>query len=509
MALEFRVGPDTINSYRRLSYEPWYAIAEFVDNSTQNYFDNKDALDMAFAEEGDSLHVAITYDREAGYLRIADNAMGMSYEELKRALHVGLPPANATGRSRYGMGLKTASSWMGNRWKITTKKRGEQYEYQVTVDVRQIAAGEPGLDEHPSLKPADKHYTIIEIFEHNRSFQGRTLGKIANYLSSMYREDFRRGVLTLEWRGQMLTWTEHDDRLLRAKNGDIYKKEFAFQVDGKDIHGWVGILNSGSRSEAGFSILHSGRVIKGWPDSWRPSSLFGQIGGSNDLINQRLVGEIHLNDFDVSHTKDDILWLGSQEDDVEEALEKHCGDYAKIAKDYRKTADDERGPSDHETNAAIDELRRELESPEMVDSIEITEVPPPEIVQEAVRSVTDNVKGRTETFRAELPHVTVRGYVEPDLSPNDPYVVVDAAKEDEVLVIINIAHPHWKQIKGSDGILNYFRHCMYDGLAEWKARRKAAALSPDTIKLLKDRYLRVSFEIEMNERRPTDGDSSN
>jgi hypothetical protein len=54
------------------------------------------------------------------------------------------------------------------------------------------------------------------------------------------------------------------------------------------------------------------------------------------------------------------------------------------------------------------------------------------------------------------------------------------------------------QLKGSDGVLNYLRHCVYDGIAEWKAIHKAAGLNPDTIKILKDQLLRVPFEIEMN-----------
>ena len=37
---------------------------------------------------------------------------------------------------------------------------------------------------------------------------------------------------------------------------------------------------------------------------------------------------------------------------------------------------------------------------------------------------------------------------------------------------------------------------MYDGLAEWQARRKQANLDPGTIKFLKDRLLRLSGEIE-------------
>ena len=33
---------------------PWHAIAEFVDNSTQSYFDNRQALDAAYKAEGES-----------------------------------------------------------------------------------------------------------------------------------------------------------------------------------------------------------------------------------------------------------------------------------------------------------------------------------------------------------------------------------------------------------------------------------------------------------------------
>src|SRR5690606_34554516 len=153
------------------------------------------------------------------------------------------------------------------------------------------------------LRP-DEHYTIIEITEHNQRFRGRTLGKIKDFLRSMYREDFRNGTLKLEWQGSDLTWDELDVRLLKAHDGTTYKKDFTFKVDDKDVRGWVGILQHGSRADAGFSIIHCGRVVKGWPDAWRPEDLYGQLLGSNDLVNQRLVGEIHLDAFEVSHTKD-------------------------------------------------------------------------------------------------------------------------------------------------------------------------------------------------------------
>ena len=46
--MQLQFGLDAIRNYRRLSYKPWYALAEFVDNSTQSYFNNQSVLDDAY-----------------------------------------------------------------------------------------------------------------------------------------------------------------------------------------------------------------------------------------------------------------------------------------------------------------------------------------------------------------------------------------------------------------------------------------------------------------------------
>ncbi len=48
----------------------------------------------------------------------------------------------------------------------------------------------------------------------------------------------------------------------------------------------------------------------------------------------------------------------------------------------------------------------------------------------------------------------------------------------------------------SQDILNYLRHCTYDGLSEWKARQKASRIDPDTIRILKDGFLRLPMKME-------------
>jgi hypothetical protein len=499
MALELKIGLDAITSYKRLAYTPWHALAEFVDNSTQSYFDNMEVLDRAFEQDGEILEVSIAYDKDTGELRISDNSIGMSLKDLEDALHVAQPPKNTSGRSKYGMGLKTAACWLGNIWTIKTKKLGETVEHHATINVEKIAGGEGAL-EYSGIegRSPDKHFTLIEIRDMNRNFHGRTLGKIRDFLSSMYREDFRAKRLKLLWNGATLEWKDLDDRLLHAVDGTIYKKDFSFDVEGKAIRGWVGILDKGGRADAGFSVIHCGRVVRGWPDNWRPTSLYGQLQGSNDLANQRLVGEIHLDNFEVSHTKDDILWLGDQEEEVERKLLEHCGGYRQAALDRRKGNDDGRGPSETETNVALDELKKELTSPEMVDIIELEAVPAPDVVDLQAQTIADSIAALEPTFFSFIGTLGVKGFLRDDMSPNDPYVTHDSTHENEVSIIINQCHPHWKQLKGSDGVLNYLRHCVYDGIAEWRAIHKAGALSPNTIKYLKDRLLRVPFEIEMN-----------
>jgi len=496
MSLQFKIGLDSVASYRRLNYTPWHALAEFVDNSTQAYFDFRDDLDRLFLEENDRLEVSIVYDRQEGVIQVSDNSSGMDQGVLERALHVAQRPPNPVGRSKYGMGMKTAACWLGDVWSIKTKKFGSTTEYFVEVDVERVAQGDPELrEETRGGLDENKHYTLIEIRNLRRSFQGRTIGKIKDFLRSMYREDLRQDLLTLLWNGEELVWEELDDRLLKSQDGKTYKKDFKFEVDAKSAHGWVGVLASGSRSRAGFSILNSGRVIKGWPDSWRPSSLYGQFQGSNDLINQRLVGEIHLDGFDVSHTKDDIDWYGDEQEIVETKLAEECWDYRQVAKEHRKGAD-QRGPSDIETETALEELKQELNAPEIVDAIELEVTPEPPAITEAFHTLIEEERRTEATFRVVIQDITLTAYVDRNRSPNDPYFVCDATRRDEVFVVINQAHPHWLLLMGSEGVLNFLRHCIYDALAEHMARHKKGVIEPDTIKMFKDKFLRIPFEVE-------------
>ena len=80
MSIQLQIGLDVISSYKRLAYTPWHAIAEFIDNSTQAYFNNKSRLDKVYKTNHTKLVVHITTgtDSLGEFIRIKDNSIGMS-----------------------------------------------------------------------------------------------------------------------------------------------------------------------------------------------------------------------------------------------------------------------------------------------------------------------------------------------------------------------------------------------------------------------------------------------
>lgn len=502
--IELKLDYEIVGSYKRLSYKLWYAIAEFVDNSTQAYFNYKEILDKLFQVNNDSLTVFIVYgnDDDGEFIKIIDNSIGMSQEELQRSVTIGKPPEVTTGRSRYGLGMKTAACWMGDYWEVCSKKLGENTECTVLFDVNEVASGNKDL---PILKKdakQDEHYTIITIKKLHKRLHPRSAGKTKDFLRSMYRRDFESYDFKLFWQGERLTWVGFDNRLLKNKDGGLVKRPFEFTINNKKVFGWAGVFETGSRADAGFSLIQANRVIKGWPDAYRPSKLFGyQEGGINDLVNQRLVGEIILDEFDVSQTKDEIIYNDDEEEILDNLLFEEFADFKKKASEYRKSTADERQPTDIQNEIAIKEFHDELASSEFIDIVKETSLPPEELIKETNKKIREQIEEKQKpTINIKIDAVEVKLYIVEDMSPYDPYVIIEAtANKDQVIVIVNKSHPHWIQLNGAEGILNYLRHCTYDGVAEWKAYNRTGKIDPDTVKLIKDGLLRLPFEIEKHQ----------
>ncbi|MDP3462072.1 MAG: hypothetical protein Q8S18_04710, partial [Bacteroidales bacterium] len=245
------------------------------------------------------------------------------------------------------------------------------------------------------------------------------------------------------------------------------------------------------------------RVIQGSPSGFKPSTIFGeQEDGSNDLVNQRVVGELFLNQFSVSHTKDKIVW----EDDEENLLDIKLGEFCKEAKEMALTLRFNKEPNNYLAKfkeEAVFIIDSELKSSEIANFIKTIQPYPEKIIatsfSKSSKAVTeDNHPAIEVNIGSDGDKIHVLVFIS-EKSEFEPYVLTETTIEDnKVIVIINLLHPHVQEMSSADTLTNFMRHSIYDGVAEWKAIKLRGAIQPHTVKFLKDGLLRIPFEIKSN-----------
>lgn len=273
-------------------------------------------------------------------------------------------------------------------------------------------------------------------------------------------------------------------------------------MNGKSVEGWVGVLGKGfgSRKKAGFSIIQNRRVIQ---NGYKSVSIFGeQEDGGNDLINQRVIGELYLDKFSVSHTKDKIVWENDEEDQLDLKLGEFCKDARELALTLRFNQQEaEFNFLNQYKEEAVTVIASELASSEIRNFLETVQPYPETIIATCYNKTLERVKEEIDpvifvTIETENDLITVVVYFS-EKSEIEPYVLSEATIDaNKVILIINLLHPHVQEMKTAEALTNFIRHSIYDGVSEWKAIKLRGTLQPFTIKFLKDGLLRIPFEIK-------------
>lgn len=370
MGKKLNIRPDTgvYGTYKRISYQPWTALAEFVDNSTQSFYDHKEELFNTKYYKGLEIEIEYIEDPISGdEIKIIDNAYGMDYSDFTRALILDRPPKKTTGRNEFGMGLKAAACWFGNLWSVETTALGSSFKYKAEIDIESlIKYKNEEIDVQEEMVNSKEHYTIITIKKLNKKIKGKRIEKkIHELLSSIYRVDIRTGDIKIYYNGNLLEFNEVAPYV--DENGKTWKKAISFSVPYKDtmleVNGFIGIRIPSSPRDAGYTLLRRGRVIVGGPEkNYRPYEIFG---ASNSFAYQRLYGELEMDNWPVTQAKDAFDWSN------EDLEAKFIEILREISEEFKKKSESIRIREKVKVSDVAEQLRKSFQGNENITEVSI------------------------------------------------------------------------------------------------------------------------------------------
>lgn len=510
---ELNIQPQAgvIGVFSRLNYKPWYAIAEFVDNSTQSFYSHQQEL---FEANIIDVEVSINYDADNDILTIVDTAFGMEIDDFARAVKIDSPPENKTGRNEFGMGLKTAASWFGNIWSVRSTQLGSNHEYYTEINIPELRNNNINCVtiKRTSVDPSSHGTTIIIRDVTKKIGSPRTKSKITELLKSMYRRDLNSGLVHIIYDGEQLFFDEYS--CLSFRNREWRKElDFSFMFDGCNHHvtGFVGILANGGFGKAGFALFRRNRVVIGGEEfNYKPDKIFIQ---AQSTIAHKLFGELDLDDFPINQAKDGFVWDDGLEEEFVTHLKSHIKEYIEIAKITNKDREKEEATSKSVSDNVQNQVQDTIEhsfgkqssntEPSIFGMIQDTEISEehsaldlykeyqaeqnnqPEIVDDKVRTYQIQMDGASKCI------ISVRW----TLGNSTTWIKVDTEEDGSKADIqLNINHPFFKPYSEKEDFKSVLeKFAIAFALAEIRAKRNANAdgmISPNAFRTHINNFLR-------------------
>jgi Histidine kinase-, DNA gyrase B-, and HSP90-like ATPase len=194
--VDIRSGVSVLAVLRHLNYRPWFALGEFVDNAVESFSKHREALEKI---EGKAFKLRVDVDINTtapARISIRDNAAGISEREYARAFRPAALPPDRSGLAEFGMGMKSAACWFAPRWSVRTCAIGESVSRTIHFDIENIINDD--IEELEIREKAEKptsHYTEVILEDIFHVPVGRTVAKLKEHLTDIYRGFIRDGLL--------------------------------------------------------------------------------------------------------------------------------------------------------------------------------------------------------------------------------------------------------------------------------------------------------------------------
>lgn len=182
--LDITPTPRILQVLENLAVEPWRCLAEFIDNSLDDFKKNK------------KIEGFININIENGKIIISDNGSGMSVKQLENALRAGYSDKSKVDElGLFGIGFNVACANLGKKANVITKRVDDAIWTSVTIDIIELTKKNTFKikPEEVSVEGFENSGTIISIdlkdelavsFERPRYLENiaRQLGKAYSYI---------------------------------------------------------------------------------------------------------------------------------------------------------------------------------------------------------------------------------------------------------------------------------------------------------------------------------------
>jgi hypothetical protein len=348
-SVSIKIKPGAYKMYRHMNNQPWYALAEYVDNSLQSFIAEKERLINTDGNDY-NFRVEINANYTDGVITIKDNAAGIDANNFTRSFEPANIPEDATGLSEFGMGLKIASIWFADVYTVRSSALGENVERFVEFDLKKVIKDErEDLVVKNKTIDKDKHYTVIELkrLSKNAPKKGNQLIKVKDHLSSIYRKFTSSGDLELVFDNDRLTYqqpeilyapyTPYLEKNKEPNDPKEWKRDVYFDGGKYKVSGFIALQKRMEAKHSGISLFRRGRIIKGSHDEkWHPKILCGSAGSPRD---KRLFGDLELDGFEVDYAKGAFRNMEDVEtilESVKDDIKKDSRDILRQGETYRK-----------------------------------------------------------------------------------------------------------------------------------------------------------------------------
>ena len=326
--IDIEVKQGILATYHNYTYKPPQVFAAFIDNAIQSYEDNKNSIESIEPNYKLRVDIDIEWDADASdhivrakKVVVRDNAAGMTIQKFSDAFKSADKNIIRGGLNEFGMGMKVAACWLGNKWKVETKSITEQVAHVLEVDVDEVSKGNiKQLSSIDVNTPDREHGTRIVItdmwpqIKRDGLKELDGLNSLKEGIASIYRYYLRRNEIQIFVNGDMLSFENYEVLEAPAYNNPsgpniLWKKTIDIDFDGTGRYkatGFIGLLKDMSDKNRGVVFLRRNRVVMGFDPTERTVGryIMGQPGSSKY---RRVFGELEISGFDVAFGKNQII----------------------------------------------------------------------------------------------------------------------------------------------------------------------------------------------------------